>query len=77
VQLPGKVDEATVAALMAGCLFIAMPSRRESFGMVALEGMAAGKPVLATPTGGLPEFLPAPPNRLVVPEVTCLGCGAG
>jgi glycosyltransferase involved in cell wall biosynthesis len=32
--------------------------------------MAAGKPVLATPVGGLPEFLPTPPNRLVEAEVT-------
>ena len=65
VKLLGKVDEAQVASLMAGCLFLAMPSRREPFGMVALEGMAAGKPVLASPVGGIPEFLPVPPNRLV------------
>lgn len=64
-SLPGKVDEATVAALMAGCLFVAMPSQRESFGMVALEAMAAGKAVLAAPVGGLTEFLPVPPNLLV------------
>ncbi len=69
VQLLGKVDEAMVASLMAGCLFVAMPSRREPFGNVALEGMAAGKAVLASSVGGLPEFLPVPPNRLVVPEV--------
>jgi len=70
VQLLGKVDEAEVASLMAGCLFVAMPSRRESFGIVALEGMAAGKPVLASPIGGLPEFLPVPPNRFVEPNVS-------
>ncbi len=69
VQFFGKVDEATVASLMAGCLFVVMPSRREAFGIVALEGMAAGKAVLASPVGGLPEFLPVPPNRLVAPEV--------
>ena len=73
VQLLGKVDEATVASLMAGCLFVAMPSRREPFGIVALEGMAAGKPVLATPVGGLPEFLLVPPNRLVASEVAAWG----
>jgi len=65
IKLLGKVDEARVASLMAGCLFVAMPSRREPFGIVALEGMAAGKPVLAAPVGGLPEFMPVPPNRLV------------
>jgi len=65
VRLLGRVNEATVAALMAGCLFIAMPSRREPFGLVALEGMAAGKPVMAAPVGGLPEFLNVPPNCLI------------
>ncbi|HET7143118.1 MAG TPA: glycosyltransferase family 4 protein [Anaerolineales bacterium] len=65
----GKVDESAVAALMADSLFVVMPSLREPFGIVALEGLAAGKPVLATPMGGLPEFLPVPPNRLVVPEI--------
>lgn len=70
VRLLGKVDEATVASLMVGCSFVTMPSRREPFGIVALEGMAAGKAVLASPVGGLPEFLPAPPNRMVAPEVT-------
>jgi glycosyltransferase involved in cell wall biosynthesis len=53
---------------MAGCLFVAMPSRREPFGIVALEGMAAGKAVLATPVGGISEFLPNGINRHVVPE---------
>jgi glycosyltransferase involved in cell wall biosynthesis len=70
VRLLGKVDEAIVASLMAGCLFIAMPSKREPFGIVALEGMAAGKAVLATPSGGLPEFLPVPPNRLAALTIT-------
>ncbi|MFZ5919802.1 MAG: glycosyltransferase family 4 protein [Chloroflexota bacterium] len=68
VQLLGRVNEVMVASLMAGCSFVAMPSHREPFGIVALEAMAAGKCVLATPVGGIPEFLPCPPNRMVVPE---------
>lgn len=70
VHLLGRVDEEEVASLMAGSLFVAMPSRREPFGIVALEGMAAGKNVLATPVGGLPEFLPCPPNKLIAPEIS-------
>jgi glycogen(starch) synthase len=65
VYLLGRVDESAVASLMAGSLFVAVPSRREAFGLVALEAMAAGKRVLATPVGGIPEFLPAGINRLV------------
>lgn len=67
-HLLGRVDEGTVASLMAGSLLVAVPSRREPFGIVALEGMAAGKTVLATPVGGIPEFLPNGINRLVIPE---------
>lgn len=40
----------------AGDLLV-VPSISETFGMVCLEGMAAGIPVLASPKGGLPEFV--------------------
>ena len=65
VSLLGRLDSSQVASLIAGCLFVAMPSRRDSFGIVALEAMAAGKCVLAAPVGGIPEFLPCPPNQMV------------
>jgi glycosyltransferase involved in cell wall biosynthesis len=32
-----------------------LPSRTESFGLAALEAMAAGSAVISTNTGGLPE----------------------
>jgi D-inositol-3-phosphate glycosyltransferase len=34
-----------------------MPSRAEPFGLVALEALAAGAPVLATAAGGLAEVI--------------------
>jgi glycosyltransferase involved in cell wall biosynthesis len=36
---------------------VAIPSRNEPFGIVALEGWAAGKPVVATTAGGPSEFV--------------------
>ncbi len=39
----------------AGCLVV--PSRREAYGMVALEAMAIGTPLITSRTGGLSELV--------------------
>jgi glycosyltransferase involved in cell wall biosynthesis len=57
VHFLGRATPAEVVRLLNGSLFVVVPSRREPFGIVALEALAAGKPVLATKTGGLEEFL--------------------
>lgn len=56
VRFKGVVSPGEISALMRGCLFYATTPRWESFGMAALEAMAAGKAVLAVKTGGLSEF---------------------
>jgi glycosyltransferase involved in cell wall biosynthesis len=42
------------------------PSLYEGFGIAILEAMAAGKPVVATTAGGIPEFVPAGETGLLV-----------
>lgn len=49
----GKVKN-PVEALLVSDLFL-LPSASESFGLAALEAMAAGVPVISSNTGGLPE----------------------
>jgi glycosyltransferase involved in cell wall biosynthesis len=48
---------------------IAIPSRRESFGRITLEAMAAGRPIVATNAGGLSEaIIDGETGLLVAPE---------
>ena len=53
VQFIGEIKEVE-SALCAADLFL-LASNSESFGLAALEAMAASVPVISTNTGGLPE----------------------
>jgi len=55
MQFMGVVDEVT--ALLACADLLLLPSATESFGLVALEAMASGVPVIASEVGGLPEVV--------------------
>jgi glycogen synthase len=57
VDFVGRCDRAATAALFAGCALFVLPSRHEPMGIVNLEAMAAGRPVLATAVGGVPELV--------------------
>ena len=57
VSLLGPLDRAGVGALLATCRIVAVPSRVEPFGLVALEAVAAGRQVVYAADTGLAEAL--------------------
>jgi len=52
-QLPPE----RLAALVAGARFLVQPANSEATGLVALEAIAAGVPVVASAAGVLPEVV--------------------
>jgi glycosyltransferase involved in cell wall biosynthesis len=48
-------------------IFVLPSTCREAFGMVLIEAMAMGKPVIATTMGGIPEIVDNDVNGLLVP----------
>lgn len=69
VRFVGTVDhELTADYLRLADVFV-RPSRSEGLGSAFLEAMACGIPVVATPVGGIPDFLRHEDNGLfVAPE---------
>lgn len=57
VAFPGFVDDATRNALLTTADAAVYPSTYEPFGIVALEAMAAGTPVVVSDVGGLAEIV--------------------
>jgi glycosyltransferase involved in cell wall biosynthesis len=67
VEFPGWVAPDDVPALIARSSMVVMPSRwREPFGLVALEAAQAGRPIVATSRGGLPEIVVSGETGLLV-----------
>lgn len=75
VHFFGRATQEEVVRLLNGSVAVVVPSRTESFGIVALEALAANKPVIATKVGGLPEFMNNETNCLVQPTVSGLITG--
>ena len=67
VRFVGRADRPLAVSLFAGCSFFVLPSRQEPQGIVNLEAMAAGKAVLASRVGGVPEIVQDGETGLLVP----------
>ncbi|NHN60558.1 MULTISPECIES: glycosyltransferase family 4 protein [Halorussus] len=67
VTLHGVVDHADLPRYYAACDFLCNPSRYESFGMVNLEAMACGRPVVSTDVNGTTEYFTHGETGLRVP----------
>jgi glycosyltransferase involved in cell wall biosynthesis len=57
VRLHGRVDDTTLQSLLRSAHTLAVPSAYEGYGIVYLEAMGHGLPVLASPHGGVCEIV--------------------
>lgn len=58
VEFPGWVHPEKLITMMGQASVVVVPSnRKEPFGLVALQGSQAGRPVIASRDGGLPEIV--------------------
>jgi D-inositol-3-phosphate glycosyltransferase len=67
VDFIGSVDQERLALWYDAADVCAVPSLTESFGLVALEAMASGTPVVATRVGGLQTVVEHGESGLLVP----------
>jgi len=68
VTFLGKRDQDTLPYYYSAAEAVVMPSHYESFGMVALEAMACGTPVVASQVGGLAFLVQDGVNGFTVPS---------
>ena len=72
----GHREQEELRRLYSTADVLAVPSRKEPFGLVALEAMACGLPVVASNEGGLPEFINSEVGALVPVDNEDMLCGA-
>jgi len=65
IRFTGEVDHNTLAHYYNAADVFVRPSRTEGFGNVFIEAMSAGLPVVATPVGGIVDFIKDNENGLL------------
>jgi len=66
VRFLGRIPDEDLPQFYQASDFFILPTRQlEGFGLVILEAMASGTPVLATPVGGIPEVIRPFDKRLI------------
>ena len=74
VQCIGYVpDESLVNMYAAADAFVLPTADLECFGLIALEALASGRPVLATPVAAIPEILRQVEPRWLAPDRSVQG----
>lgn len=68
VEFTGALDRRQVIQQMQSCDCFVLPSRYETFGVVYIEAMACGKPVIAVANGGPDDFVKTFNGLLIKPE---------
>jgi len=68
VYFIGHLDQEDAARVLNIADVSVVPSREEAFGLVAIEALACGVPVVATNRGGLPDFIDESVGALVDAE---------
>ena len=71
VQFLGRVSEETLRRQYAECDIFVAPSRFESFGLIYVEAMIFGKPVIGCNVGGIPEVVEDGVNGILVAPGAC------
>lgn len=66
-RLYDAADEDDLPALYKAARVFVLPSRYEAFGLVLLEAMAAGVPIVATRAGAIPDLVEDGETGLLVP----------
>jgi len=66
VRFAGRIDQEDLPPIYNAADLLVLPSHYESFGLVILEALACGTPVVATPVGAAIDVLQPGRNGLVV-----------